>query len=84
MTREYVSPESAIGKLTTTMSMLATVVDWLLHRLQIDAILLLPKLLTFPWVVLQLDQQEPVRQKLLRILVELLVCRLSSSTALIK
>ena len=84
MKRECAFPEFVIGKHITTMNMLVTVVDWLLLHLLIDAILLLPKLLTFPWVVLQQAQQEQVRQKPQRILEELLVSKLWYSTVQIK
>ena len=66
------------------MSMLETVVDWLLLHLLIDATLLLLKHLTFLWVVLQLDLLVLVRQRLPRILEELSVFKLWYSTALIR
>jgi hypothetical protein len=84
MKRELLLLEFAIGLLTTTMSMLVTAVDWLLHHLLIDVTLLLPKLLTFPWVELQLDQLVQVKQRPLRISEELLVFKLWCSTALIR
>jgi hypothetical protein len=74
--RESLLLEFAIGQLSITMNMLVTVVDWLLLHLLIDATLHLPKLLTFPWEELQLDQLVQVKQRPLKILEELLVFKL--------
>jgi hypothetical protein len=73
MLGELPSLEFAIGPLSTTMNTLVTAVDWLLHLLLIDATLLLHKLSTFLWEVLQLDLLVPVRQRPLKISQEPLV-----------
>jgi hypothetical protein len=83
-TRKSVLLEFVIGLLGITMSMLATVVDSLSPNLLIDATSLFLRLLTCLWVVLQQDLPVLVRQKLLRILVELLVFKYKYITAQIK
>jgi len=84
MTKEFVFQRFAIGKHTTTMSTSVTVEDSLLLHLLIDATSLLLRLLTYLWELLHKVQLVPVRQKLPRISVELLVSKSLYSTAQIK
>jgi len=84
MKREFVFQRFAIGKHTTTMSTSVTVEDSLLLHLLIGATSLLLRLLTYLWEPLHKVQLVPVRQKLPRISVELLVFKSLYSTAQIK